>query len=186
MALPSRDQTFAYENCRDLLEKLDREIDRYCAVAGNDEILEPERLLELVDQLKDSAFNASVTAWQLCDWVFNDLPVEQRQQLGFDKLVDLQTFVRKQCRALHLCRQSATASKHWCVERHADPTVQTIVTGETGWTIYFKDGEKKIPVDQVFIAARDFWFAFIRHNEIDKALDRRALDEAKVDLADQP
>ena len=66
MALPSRDQTFAYENCRDLLEKLNREIDRYCAVAGNDEILEPERLLELVDQLKDSAFNASVTALGNC------------------------------------------------------------------------------------------------------------------------
>ena len=105
---------------------------------------------------------------------------------GLINLSYLQHFVRKECRALHLCRQSATASKHWCVEQHADPTVQTIVTGETGWTIYFKDGETKIPADQVFIAARDFWFAFIRHNEIDKALDRRALDEASVDLADQP
>jgi hypothetical protein len=38
--------------------------------------------LKLVDQLKDSAFNASVTAWQLCDWVFNDLPIEQRRKLS--------------------------------------------------------------------------------------------------------
>jgi hypothetical protein len=122
-----------------------------------------------------------VTAWHLCDWVFNDLPVEQRQKLGFEKLVNLQSFVRKQCRELHLCRQSATASKHWSVETHADPTVQTIVTGETGWTIYFKDGGKKIPADQVFIAARDFWTAFIRDNEIGKTLDRHDLDEANVE-----
>ena len=40
MALPSRDQTFAYESCRDLVEKLDREIDRYREVAGNDEDLD--------------------------------------------------------------------------------------------------------------------------------------------------
>jgi hypothetical protein len=121
MALPSRDKTFAYENCRDLLEKLDREIDRYCEVAGNDQMLTPEVMLKLVDQLKDGAFNASVTAWHLCDWVFNDLPEEQRQKLGFKKLADLQTHVTKQCRQLHLCRQAATASKHWSVERYADP-----------------------------------------------------------------
>lgn len=157
MALPSRDKTFAYENCRDLLEKLDREIDRYCEVAGNDQMLKPEVMLKLVDQLKDSAFNASVTAWHLCDWVFNDLPEEQCQKLGFKKLADLKTHVTKQCRQLHLCRQAATASKHWSVERYADPTVQTIVTAETGWTIYFVDNGKKIPADQVFIAARDFW-----------------------------
>src|SRR5204863_5729529 len=108
----SRDQTFAYENCRDLVQKLDREIDRYREVAGSD-LHEPgDALLKLVDQLKDNAFNASVTAWQLCDWVFNDLPIEQRRKLGFKELVDLQNHVTKQCRALHLCRQAATASKH--------------------------------------------------------------------------
>jgi hypothetical protein len=94
MALPSRDQTFAYENCRDLVEKLDREIDRYCAVAGNDELLDAGKLVELVDQLKDSAFNAAVTAWHLCDWVFNDTGPEQRQKLGFKSLGDLQEHAR--------------------------------------------------------------------------------------------
>jgi hypothetical protein len=173
MVLPSRDQTFAYENCRDLVEKLDREIDRYCEVAGNDQVLEPNVLLKLVDQLKDSAFNASVTAWHLCDWVFNDLSEEQRQKLGFVQLGDLQNHVRKECRALHLCRKAATASKHWRVEKHADFTVQTVVTGETGWTIYFVDSGKKIPADQVFIAARDFWATFIRDNHIANTLDDR-------------
>jgi hypothetical protein len=85
MALPSREQTFAFADCRELLEKLDREINRHQEVAGRDE-LEPGALVNLVDQLKDSAFNASVTAWHLCDWVFNDMTPEQRQKLGFAKL----------------------------------------------------------------------------------------------------
>lgn len=167
---------FAYENCRDLVEKLDREIDRYREVAGNDQMLEPDALLKLVDQLKDSAFNASVTAWHLGDWVFNDLTVEQREILGFQKLSDLQTYAREHCRALYLCRYAATASKHWVVDKHADPTIQTIVTGETGWTIYFVDSGKKIPADQVFIAARDFWTGFIRDNNIAKTLDDRDVE----------
>jgi hypothetical protein len=78
MALPSRDQTFAFADCRELLNKLEREIDRYREVVGRDEN-EPEALMKLVDQLKDSAFNAAVTAWHLCDWVFNDMTLEQRQ-----------------------------------------------------------------------------------------------------------
>jgi hypothetical protein len=177
MALPSRNQTFAYENCRDLLEKLDREIDRYCEVAGS-QFSEPgENLIRAVDQLKDSAFNASVTAWHLCDWVFNDLAVEQRQKLGLNRITDLQKHVREQCRALHLCRLAATASKHWAVERHADPAVHTVVTAETGWTIYFVDGDSKISAEKVFIAARDFWTGFIRDNGISKALDDREIEK---------
>ena len=38
MAIPSRKQTFGYTDCRDLVEKLDREIDRYRAVAGKDAV----------------------------------------------------------------------------------------------------------------------------------------------------
>jgi hypothetical protein len=70
-------------------------------------------LLKLVHQLKDSAFNAAVTAWHLCDWVFNDMTPEQRAKLNFRNLADLQEHVRENCRALYLCRQAATASKHW-------------------------------------------------------------------------
>jgi hypothetical protein len=32
MPLPGREQTFALENCRDLLSKLEREIERYRAI----------------------------------------------------------------------------------------------------------------------------------------------------------
>jgi hypothetical protein len=150
MALPGRDQTFAYENCREMLNKLKREIERYCAVAGVVELLEGETLLRHVDQLKDSAFNASVTAWHLADWVFNDLTPEQRQTLNLESLDELQCRARKQCRALYLCRHVATASKHWSVKKHPDPTIKAVVEcSEAGWAGYFFDGSTKTPANQV-------------------------------------
>jgi hypothetical protein len=182
MALPSRDQTFAYENCRDLVEKLDREIDRYCEVAGTDDT--GANVLDLVHQLTDSAFNAAVTAWHLCDWVFNDLPTEQRKKLGFKKLAKLQEHAKEQCRALYLCRYAATASKHWAVESNPDPTINVVVAHENGWTIFFVDQGKKITAQQVFEAARDFWHQFIRENDISKALDARESEGLSMEDTD--
>jgi hypothetical protein len=135
MPLPSREQTFAFADCRELLEKLQREIDRYREVAGRSR----------EDQLKDSAFNASVTAWHLGDWVFNDMTHAQRRRLGFGTLGALQAHARSNCQALHLCRQTATASKHWRVDKHHDPKVGVMVTcaDYVGWTVYFvHDGSK--------------------------------------------
>lgn len=45
MALPSRPHTFALENCRDLLNKLKREIERFSAAGNN------------IETRKDFAFN---------------------------------------------------------------------------------------------------------------------------------
>jgi hypothetical protein len=163
MALPSRKQTFAYENCRDLLEKLDREIDRYRSVVGRE-----DASVDDVDLLKDAAFNASVTAWHLGDWVFNDMTDVHRSTFGFNKPADLQDHARANCRALHLCRYAATASKHWEVTNHPDPTIQIVVTGETGWTIYFIDSGKRIAAEQVFDEALHFWTGFIYQNQIAK------------------
>jgi hypothetical protein len=167
MPLPTRHQTF-FETCREVLEKLDREIDRYRDVAGTEDELDPERLLQLVNQLKDSAFNAAVTAWQLNDWVFNELSAEQRKRLDLEKLSDLQQQAREQCRALHLCRQVATASKHWAVNQHPDPNIRIVITADGGWRIDFLDGHTTIPADQVFTAARDFWTRFIYGHAISK------------------
>jgi hypothetical protein len=83
MPLPHRQQTF-YESCRDLLEKLDREIDRYRSIVGRDDH-------DVVEELKDIAFNASVTAWQLGDWVFKDMTAEQRQRLGLNCPISIGT-----------------------------------------------------------------------------------------------
>jgi hypothetical protein len=54
MALPGRDKTFALENCRDLLRKLEREIERFTAARDD------------VEGRIDHAFNIVVTAWHLC------------------------------------------------------------------------------------------------------------------------
>ena len=169
MPLPGREQTFAFPDCRELLEKLQREINRYREAAGHNQ-LEGEALVERVDQLKDSAYNASVTAWHLSDWVFNDMRRAQRRTLGFRTLGALQAHARRSCRALHLCRQSATASKHWRVENHHDPKVQVIVTcdDDTGWTVYFMDDDKRTRADQVFDEALGFWTGFIYQYQIAK------------------
>jgi hypothetical protein len=158
-----------------LLDKLSREIDRYREVAGRDE-LDPEAHLKLVDQLKDSAFNASVTAWQLCDWVFKDMAPDQRQKLNFEKVIDLQNHARRNCRALHLCRQAATASKHWVVDDYYDPDVQVVVAhdGTTGWIAYFVDRGQEQPADYVFDMAYAFWNSFIRDHGVAIALDDAA------------
>jgi hypothetical protein len=181
MPLPSRAQTFGFDNCRELLSKLEREIDRYQEVAGRDARDDPEALLKLVNQLTDSAFNAAVTAWQLCDWVFNDMTPEQRQKLGFSSLGDLQKHVRENCRALYLCRQAATASKHWEVNSHPDPDVEVVVWHDnTGWTIHFDDGGQEQSADVVFELARAFWTGFIHGQGIAKALDEAILARLRV------
>jgi hypothetical protein len=150
MPLPNRQQTF-YENCGDLLEKLKREIDRYRSIVGGN----------VVEELKDIAFNASVTAWQLGDWVFNDMTDEQRKRLGFNDIEALRKHARTNCRALYLCRHAATASKHWEVTEYPDPNIQTIVTHEAGWRVIFVDDNKRTEADQVFDEALNFWTNFI-------------------------
>jgi len=104
--------------------------------------------------------------------VFNDMTPEQHQRLGFRSLGDLQKHARENCRALHLCRQAATASKHWMVNSHPDPDVQVIVQhDETGWTISFVDGGQEQPADLVFETALAFWMEFIREQGIARSLD---------------
>src|SRR5262245_51504026 len=115
MPLPGRPQTFALETCRDMLEKLDREASRFEAADNQSD-------------RADHAFNAAVTAWQVCDWVFRDLTQHQRAHLKLKTLTQLQARSRVDCRELHLCRIIATASKHWEVDKFPDATIGAMVT----------------------------------------------------------
>jgi hypothetical protein len=169
MPLPSRPQTF-YESSRDLLEKLRREIERYRSMASDDD----------VEQLKDIAFNASVTAWQLADWVFNDMTPAQRKRLAIKDDRALQEHARTKCRALYLCRHAATASKHWEITRHPDPNIQTVVKNESGWKIFFVDNNKSTAADEVFELALHFWTTFIQDNDIAKRQCSRCFDTGLV------
>ena len=173
MAFPGRPQTFALENCRNLLDKLKREIDRLISAADDD-----------FDAHNDSAFNAAVTAWHLCDWVFEDMTEAHCDKFNIHSRKQMQDYARTHCRALHLCRQVATASKHWRIERHPDPNVRVITTAnpipttsETEWPklyiepgcyVYFDDDGEVKAAEDVFSEAFDFWTQFIYGNEIAK------------------
>jgi hypothetical protein len=84
-------------------------------------------------------------------------------------------------------RTAANASKDCKVSRYPDATVGVIVTanniidGETrapeipmyvatkdqkDWYIYFRDGEKTLPAEQVFMRALEFWTQFTYPNGI--------------------
>jgi hypothetical protein len=112
MPLRGRDHTFALANCRALLFKLEREIKRSRETDASGSAAAAE--------MTDLAFNISVTAWHLCDWVFEDMTADQREKLDIRKLSDLQKLALSH-RPLHLCRQLATASKHWEVSQHPNP-----------------------------------------------------------------
>jgi len=167
MALPTRPQTFAFENCRELLTKLEREIYRYLSVAGSREA-DPVEVMNVVDTLKDAAFNASVTAWHLTDWVFHDMTAEQRKRLSLAHKGDLQALARKQCGALRLCELACVASKHWTVsnEKIVDEAVQTMVSADQGWGVNFIDHDKETPAHVVFQEAFSFWNEFIHQNDV--------------------
>jgi hypothetical protein len=81
------------------------------------------------------AFNCTVTAWHLADWVWKASSEDGRADIlrllgttatGDDQkdFVQFQTAIMKRSRALHICRQLATGSKHMTVTRHPDPNVR--------------------------------------------------------------
>jgi hypothetical protein len=118
--------------------------------------------------MKCFAFNAAVTAWHLADWVFEDMSDEQRRQFGISTFTDLQTLAREQCRALHLCRQIATASKHRVVRVRYDDSVSTRVDFNRAdaphwpkWGLVIIDGDKSYPAIDVFEEARLYWYKFL-------------------------
>src|SRR5215203_4310459 len=158
MPLPSRAHTFAIQTCRDMLEKLEREVVCYRQAVNKQS---PTELL-------DASFNAAVTAWHIADWVFCDMTTEQRLQLKCHSLSDLQTRARTDCRSIHLCRQVATASKHVQVSHYPDHDVQAYAAAEPDWTTYFRDKGRRINAEEVFNLALGYWTQFIYNNEIGK------------------
>jgi hypothetical protein len=128
----------------------------------------------------DHAFNAAVTAWQLCDWVFADITPAQQDKLNIHSIENMRSHARHHCRALHLCRQVATASKHMRVSRFPDPNVKTITTVNAippppqgpplhvapGWFLYFDDDGEVTEAEDVFTDAYYFWTQFIYRNKI--------------------
>ena len=153
---PPPPQTFGFESCVDLVWKLYWEIERLHHAT-------PHNVIDM----KCFAFNAAVTAWALTDWVFLEMTPAQRDRHGAGSLSEFQKLARKQCRALHLCRQIATASKHRTVTLHADRSVSTEISvtpvpGEFGtWEIVIRDGAATHLAVDVLEQARLYWYRFI-------------------------
>jgi hypothetical protein len=100
MALPGVPQTFAVENAADMVNKLAWEIE------GLRDETEIEKKLW-------RAFNCSVTAWHVTDWLWCERGEEQ-------SLGAFQTAMIERCPALLACKHIANASKHRGVERKPD------------------------------------------------------------------
>jgi hypothetical protein len=164
MAIPSRPQTFGLENCQDLLRKLEWEVEQLKVAKPGDP-----------DAIAFGVFNGAVTAWHLTDWVWQDMPVEFKAQCQWTKPAEFQNYCRDRCRALHVCRQIATASKHSEVMLHPDPTVITefsasatnaLMAAFPRWKPLVMDGANKQHALDTLIEALVFWSAFIVANGI--------------------
>lgn len=80
------------------------------------------------------AFNCAVTVWHLADWVWTASPERHGDILallnvrctGGDRkdFVAFQSAIRSRSRAIHICRQLATGSKHMTAAAYPDPDVR--------------------------------------------------------------
>jgi hypothetical protein len=146
-------QTFGFENCAALHWKLYWEIARLGYATPRDPI-----------DMKCFAFNGAVTAWCLTDWVFEEMTTAQRDHYHRGTLREFQDLAREQCRALHLCRQIATASKHRTVRLHVDPAVGAALSVEpvtNAWEIVITDGATTHQAIDVLEEARLYWYHFL-------------------------
>lgn len=75
--------TFGFENCVDLVWKLDWEIARLLHATPHDVI-----------DMKCFAFNAASTAWHLTEWVYENMTPAQRSQHGVVSLKEFKSLVR--------------------------------------------------------------------------------------------
>ena len=172
MALPGVPQTFAVENAKDMVDKLWWEIEAY------------REELDLQPKLW-RAFNCSVSAWHVSDWLW-----KQRQAEGLEigDLISFQSDVQARCRALRLCKHIATASKHGGVDRRFDPTIEVTVRGKETpgeipisdidnskhFEIMISDADGELDALQVFYEAEAFWDGEIRQDERRREPDRFA------------
>jgi len=123
MAIPSQKKTFGLETCRDLLEKLTWEYQELTRTPPHD-----------VTALIYRAFNGFVTAFHIADWVWEAMTETQRDRLRAEwdvPLLNKSDFVgelRRRERCFALCREIATASKHFVVNQTPDDTVDAVTS----------------------------------------------------------
>jgi hypothetical protein len=150
-------KSFALRNSRDVLEKLRWELHNLFCRQRHDIVV-----------CQYHAFNCAVTAWHVTDWLWQDISPELRGQLkGFG---DFQDFVRKDSRALYLCYQVATGSKHCLMtNKNTDPTISAVITDGEGYEYgnpVIVEGDTQHLADKVFNDALVWFETFLLKNNI--------------------
>ena len=165
MRQPAIDQTFDMKAPRDMLDKLEYERRRLHAAD-----------LDLPKEVAYITINGAITAWHLCDWVFE--AAKGTRQLAEimggapQSVADVQEWARARCPALAVCDHLANAAKHF--ERgpgKLDPDLETVVE----WYRFHKsDGSvdvflavnvrhgNQFPDPRALLEhARDFWSSVV-------------------------
>ena len=117
--MPTSRKTFFLDFPKDYYDKFIWEDERYDAMRAGKARDERELAFQLL--------NCMTTAWHLSDWVFAAMTDEQRAvrcdgQIG---KAGFQSWLRKECHALHICRQIAPGNKHYYVTKHNDDAIGT-------------------------------------------------------------
>jgi hypothetical protein len=167
MALPAAPHTFALENCRSLLDKLEWEIERLHHEAKQPDPGADEwgALVSHVDALKYGAFNSAVTAWSLSDWVFEDRETGKGRKPTGKGLKAFQDECRSRSDALRFCHLIANGSKHGGVDRKKKIDAEVWSDGNR-WRITITYAGQKHDAVAVFHQALDFWTNLINSEQI--------------------
>lgn len=124
------------------------------------------------------AFNAAVTAWHICDWVWQTAPRELRERLKTDSpepaaadAGPLMALVLAECREIRICQQLGTGAKHFEVKRRNDPDIVTSFE-EAMHLVEFGSGEEK---ETVFLQGKAVFVKDGTQSYSDLGLFSRAL-----------
>jgi hypothetical protein len=152
--MSKQNNRFWYDTPRDMLAKLDREIQALVSIDPLDN-----------QRRADTLLNAAITAWQLNDWVQATITKTQRSRVSevYKKPLN-KLFLHNP--NLTICRQIATAGKHAKIKQRHHSTARTKAAlcfdfkssqPALEWMISVGDYGDHVPAKEVLDGARDFW-----------------------------
>jgi hypothetical protein len=173
-------QTFGLNSCRDLCEKLKRELNRLNAAKGREDIT-------------DHCINFSITAWHLCDWIWekhkaNDdrflfLKQTKADSALWKTLGDFRKYIDSREPRIRVCGLIANSAKHLELEEKRWPeknaisvpvsakradgkdepiTFSNIFQGGVIWTPKIVDAKgNRLDAKVEFEHVLSFWFQFV-------------------------
>ena len=158
-----KQKTFSIDTPSGLLAKLHWEVSRLDVTPGH-----------AIQVIAYRALNCATTAWHMCDWLFESGRTDDALKLRMVELFGGQSFTLKHVqdwaskdRAIAICRQLATASKHFEIRDRPDAGVKAeieerITRNEDGsanmWVrVVIRDGSEEFAPHEVFWRAYAFW-----------------------------